>query len=33
MRIGYYRLANILKDSNDIYTAVFDGLFFGELEY
>ncbi|WP_157609548.1 hypothetical protein [Syntrophomonas zehnderi] len=32
MRHGYYRLTNISKDTDGIYTAVFDGLFFGELE-
>ncbi len=30
---AYYRLTNISKDADGIYTAVFDGLFFGELEY
>jgi len=33
MRHGYYRLINISKDTNGIYTAIFDGLFFGELDY
>ena len=33
MRSGYYRLIDISKDKNDIYTAVLDGLFFNETEY
>jgi hypothetical protein len=33
MRHGYYRLTNISKDSNGIYTATFDALFFGESEF
>ncbi len=32
MRHGYYRLTNISKDTNHIYTAVFDGLLLGEGE-
>lgn len=32
-RHGYYRLVDISKNTNGIYTAVFDGLFFGESEY
>jgi hypothetical protein len=32
MRNGYYRLIDISKDTSGIYTAVFDGLFFDELE-
>lgn len=33
MRNGYYRLIDISKNTNGIYTAIFDGLFFGETEY
>ncbi|GMQ59201.1 hypothetical protein AN1V17_35980 [Vallitalea sediminicola] len=32
MRSGYYRLTNISKDEAGLYTATFDGLFFGEVE-
>lgn len=32
MRSGYYRLTNISKDQAGLYTATFDGLFFGEVE-
>lgn len=32
MRSGYYRLTNISKDETGLYTATFDGLFFGEVE-
>lgn len=33
MRHGYYRLIDISKDTNGIYTARFDGLFLGETEF
>jgi len=33
MRNGYYRLIDISKDTNGVYTAIFDGLFFSETEY
>jgi hypothetical protein len=33
MRHGYYRLLDISKDTNGIYTATFDGLFFSETEF
>ncbi len=33
MRNGYYRLIDISKNTNDIYTAEFDGLFFEETEF
>ncbi len=31
--VGYYRLADISKEPDGIYTAVFDGLFIGESDY